>query len=312
MNPEPDMSSIETIEPTVPPKTAGQGEFARFVARFAEDRVALFGFVLLVAVLSIALLAPLLAPQNPYDLAKVDIMDSRQPPGGIAGDGFTMWLGSDGVGRDLLSGILYGLRISLTVGIVSGVLAATLGLILGLTAAYMGGRIETLIMRIVDLQLSLPSVLVALILVAVLGKGVDKIILALVVVQWAYYARTVRASALVERRKEYVEAARSLGLSHARTVFKHILPNCLAPVIVIATVQTAHAISLEATLSFLGVGLPQTEPSLGVLIANGFQYMLSGNYWISFFPGLALLVTIVAINLVGDRLRDVLNPRLER
>ncbi len=288
--------SAATAQPARP-----QGEFARFAARFAEDRIAVFGLVLLVIIVLLAVLAPFIAPQNPYDLAKVDIMDSRQPPGAKAGDGFSMWLGSDGMGRDLVSGILYGLRISLTVGVLSGIIAATLGLILGLVAAYAGGKTETLIMRLVDLQLSLPSVLVALILVALLGKGIDKIILALVVVQWAYYARTVRGSALVERRKEYVEAARSLGLSHARTVFRHILPNCLAPVIVIATVQTAHAISLEATLSFLGVGLPQTEPSLGVLIANGFQYMLSGKYWISFFPGLALLLTIVAINLVGDR-----------
>ncbi|MCA1951667.1 MAG: ABC transporter permease [Hyphomicrobiales bacterium] len=291
---------------------AGAGGLGRFARRFAEDRVALFGLVLLLVIAGLALIAPFIAPQNPYDLARVDIMDSRQPPGARAGDGFTMWLGSDGVGRDLVSGILYGLRISLAVGLVSGLIAAAIGMTLGLVAAYAGGRTETLIMRLVDLQLSLPSVLVALILVALLGKGIDKIILALVIVQWAYYARTVRGSALVERRKEYVEAARSLGLSHARTVFRHILPNCLAPVIVIATVQTAHAISLEATLSFLGVGLPQTEPSLGVLIANGFQYMLSGKYWISFFPGIALLVTIVAINLVGDRLRDVLNPRLER
>jgi peptide/nickel transport system permease protein len=141
---------------------------------------------------------------------------------------------------------------------------------------------------------------------------VDKIIFALVVVQWAYYARTVRGTALVERNKEYVEAAQSLGLSKTRVIFRHILPNCLAPVIVVLTVQTAHAISLEATLSFLGVGLPQTEPSLGVLIANGFQYMMSGRYWISVFPGLALLFTIVSINLVGDRIRDVLNPRLEK
>jgi peptide/nickel transport system permease protein len=294
------------------PAVAVETPFARFAHRFAEDRIALAGLAILVLIIVVAALAPFISPQNPYDLGKVDIMDSRQPPGSKAGDGYTMWLGSDGVGRDLVSGILYGLRISLIVGVVSGILAATIGLVLGLVAAYAGGKTETIIMRIVDLQLSLPSVLVALILVALLGKGVDKIILALVVVQWAYYARTVRGSALVERRKEYVEAARSLGLSHARTVFKHILPNCLAPVIVIATVQTAHAISLEATLSFLGVGLPQTEPSLGVLIANGFQYMLSGKYWISFFPGLALLLTIVAINLVGDRLRDVLNPRLEK
>jgi peptide/nickel transport system permease protein len=291
---------------------ATESPFRRFVAQFLEDRLAVFGLGLLLLVVALAVFAPLIAPQNPYDLASVDLMDSRQPPGAKAGDGFTMWLGSDGVGRDLVSGILYGLRISLAVGALSGLIAATIGMSVGLVAAYIGGWVENLLMRIVDLQLSLPTVLVALILVAMLGKGVDKIIVALVVVQWAYYARTVRGSALVERRKEYVEAVQSLGLSHARIVFRHILPNCLAPVIVIATVQTAHAIALEATLSFLGVGLPQTEPSLGVLIANGFQYMLSGSYWISTFPGVALLITIVAINLVGDRLRDVLNPRLEK
>lgn len=225
---------------------------------------------------------------------------------------FIFLLGSDGGGRDLYSAILYGLRISLSVGALSGVIAMLAGASIGLIAAYIGGWVEAAIMRIVDLQLSLPAVLVALILVAVLGKGIDKIILALVIVQWAYYARTVRASALIERRKEYVDAALCLDLSPARILFRHILPNCLAPLIVVGTVQTAHAIALEATLSFLGVGLPQTEPSLGVLIANGFQYMLSGRYWISFFPGIALLATIVSINLVGDRLRDVLNPRLKK
>jgi peptide/nickel transport system permease protein len=296
--------------PAAPPRE--ETPLRRFVAQFMEDRVAVLGLAMLAAILLLALAAPLIAPQNPYDLASVDIMDSKQQPGVKAGEGFTMWLGSDGVGRDLLSGILYGLRISLMVGVVSGLIAASVGMTLGLVAAYAGGRVESFIMRVVDLQLSLPAVLVALILVAMLGKGVDKIIIALVVVQWAYYARTVRGSALVERRKEYVEAAQSLGLSHARIVFRHILPNVLAPVIVIATVQTAHAIALEATLSFLGVGLPQTEPSLGVLIANGFQYMLSGSYWIATFPGVALLFTIFAINLVGDRMRDVLNPRLEK
>ncbi|MCP4562056.1 MAG: ABC transporter permease [Bosea sp.] len=304
----------EAALPAAAPPAEAKEEtpFRRFVRSFVEDRLALFGLALFVLIVLLALAAPLIAPQNPYDLASVDVMDSRQAPGSVAGEGFTMWLGSDGVGRDLLSGILYGLRISLMVGAFSGILAASIGAAIGLIAAYAGGRTENAIMRLVDLQLSLPSVLVALILVAALGKGVDKIIIALVMVQWAYYARTVRGSALVERRKEYVEAAQSLGLSHARTVFRHILPNCLAPVIVIVTVQTAHAISLEATLSFLGVGLPQTEPSLGVLIANGFQYMLSGSYWISVFPGFALLMTIVSINLVGDRLRDVLNPRLEK
>jgi peptide/nickel transport system permease protein len=167
-------------------------------------------------------------------------------------------------------------------------------------------------MRIVDIQLSFPAILVALILLAVLGQGTDKIIIALVTVQWAYYARTVRGTALVERRKEYVEAARCLALSHRRILFRHLLPNCLPPLIVVATVQVAHAIALEATLSFLGIGLPITEPSLGLLIANGFEYMLSGKYWISVFPGVALLITIVSINLVGDQLRDVLNPRLQK
>jgi peptide/nickel transport system permease protein len=223
-----------------------------------------------------------------------------------------MWLGSDGAGRDMLSGILYGLRISLGVGVASGLIAFALGMAVGLAAAYFGGRTDAFIMRVVDLQLSFPAILVALILVAILGKGVDKVIVALVLVQWAYYARTVRGSALVERRKEYIEAAHCLALPASRIVFRHLLPNCLAPMIVVGTLQTAHAISLEATLSFLGVGLPQTEPSLGLLIANGFEYMLSGKHWISFFPGAALLVTIMSINLVGDRLRDVLNPRLDR
>ncbi len=286
--------------------------FTRFRKGFFEDKVAVAGLILFSIIVALALLAPLITPQNPYDLRSVDLMDSRLKPGSVAGEGFTTWLGTDGVGRDLYSGILYGLRISLMVGFLSGLIAASIGMAVGLIAAYAGGRVETILMRIVDLQLSLPAVLIALILVAALGKGVDKIIFALVVVQWAYYARTVRGNALVERRKEYVEAAQSLGLSNARVVFRHIMPNCLAPVIVIVTVQTAHAIALEATLSFLGVGLPQTEPSLGVLIANGFQYMLSGSYWISFFPGLALLLTIVSINLMGDRIRDVLNPRLEK
>ena len=175
-----------------------------------------------------------------------------------------------------------------------------------------GGKVDTVIMRIVDLQLSFPAILVSLMLLAILGRGVDKIIIALVMVQWAYYARTVRGAALVERKREYIEAARCLALSHRRIVFRHLLPNCLPPLIVVGTVQVAHAIALEATLSFLGIGLPVTQPSLGLLIANGYEYLLSGRYWISTFPGVALLVTIVAINLVGDQLRDVLNPRLQK
>ena len=294
-------------------RPAAQTPFQRFVADFAESRLATIAFILLIATMLLALIAPWIVPQNPYDLAQVDILDSRLPPGTPSSSGkYTHWLGTDGAGRDLVSAMLYGLRISLAVGVMSGLIAMALGAAIGLVAAYAGGRVENVIMRIVDLQLSFPAILVALMLIAILGKGVDKIIIALVTVQWAYYARTVRGSALVESRKEYVEAARCLGLSNGRILFRHILPNCLPPLIVVVTVQTAHAISLEATLSFLGVGLPQTEPSLGLLISNGFQYMLSGNYWISFFPGLVLLATIVVINLVGDQLRDVLNPRLSK
>ncbi len=286
--------------------------FQRFRAEFLESRIASGALVILVIIVLLAVLAPWITPQNPYDLAQVDVLDGRLPPGSKAYAGYTMWLGSDGAGRDLYSAILYGLRISISVGLASGVIALFFGMAVGLIAAYVGGRTEAVIMRVVDLQLSFPAALVALMLVAALGKGVDKIILALVVAQWAYYARTVRATALVERGKEYVEAAQCLGLSRMRIVFRHILPNCLAPLIVVGTVQTAHAISLEATLSFLGVGLPQTEPSLGVLIANGFEYLLSGRYWISVFPGIALLTTVASINLVGDQLRDVLNPRLKK
>lgn len=296
------------------PVVAGPVEtpWRRFVASYCESKVAIGAFFMLLVVVAIALFAPWISPQDPYDLAVVSIMDSRLPPGEQMFSGQTAYLGTDGAGRDMLSAIFYGLRTSLGVGVMSGLVALCVGMTVGLAAAYFGGRTDTIIMRIVDMQLSFPAILVALILLAILGKGVDKIIVALVIAQWAYYARTVRGSALVERRREYIEAAACLALSHRRIVFRHLLPNVMPPLIVVGTLQTAHAISLEATLSFLGVGLPQTEPSLGLLISNGFEYMLSGKYWISFFPGVALLVTIVSINLVGDQLRDVLNPRLER
>jgi peptide/nickel transport system permease protein len=285
----------------------------RFAADFLSSRLAVAGLLLLVIVIAIAVLAPWIAPQNPYDLAKLDLLDSRLEPGTrSAGSSFTYLLGTDGQGRDMLSAIFYGLRVSLTVGVTSGLIALTVGGLLGVLAAYAGGRFEQLLMRVVDIQLGFPAILVALILIAVLGKGVDKIIIALVCVQWAYYARTARSAALVERSKEYIEAARGLGLGRARIMFRHLLPNALPPLIVVGTVQVAHAIALEATLSFLGLGLPTTEPSLGLLIANGYEYLLSGKYWISMYPGVALLLTILSINLVGDQLRDQLNPRLAR
>ncbi len=293
---------------------AGREEtpFRRFVVDFAQSRLAVAGLVAMALIGLAAAIAPWISPQNPYDLAQLDIMDGRMPPGSVSADGLKFWLGTDDQGRDMLSGILYGLRISLLVGAGSALIAGVIGSTLGLVAAYAGGRTETVIMRLVDLQLAFPSILVALMILAILGKGIGNVMLALVMVEWAYYARTARGTALAERRREYIEAAECLALSRARIVFRHLLPNCMPPLIVVGTFQMARAIALEATLSFLGLGVPVTEPSLGLLIANGYQYMLSGKYWISFYPGIALLITIMAINLVGDQLRDVLNPKLRR
>ena len=298
---------------SAPSQARAQGPWRRFAAQYAQSRLAMVGAVLLGLLIIAAVLAPWLAPQNPYDLAQLDILDARLAPGAHAGAGtHTYWLGTDEQGRDMLSAMLYGLRISIGIGVVSTLIALAIGTTLGLLAGYAGGRIEALIMRIADLQLSFPAILIALMLIAVLRPGLGNIVIALVAVQWAYYARTARSAALVERRKEYIEAALGLGLSAPRILFRHLLPNCLPPVIVIAALQIANAILLEATLSFLGLGVPITEPSLGLLISNGQQYLLSGKYWISVYPGVLLAVTIVAINLVADRVRDVLNPRLQR
>ena len=283
-----------------------------FLREFRQDRVAVVAVVVLALIVLLALLAPWITPQNPYDLANLVLMDARRPPGHVGSKGFTHWLGTDAQGRDLLSAILYGLRISLQVGLMAGAIAFALGASLGTLAGFAGGRTETLIMRIIDLQLSFPAILLALVLSALLGQGKWPLIAALVTAQYAYFARTAHGAASSERSKDYVEAALSTPLSHARVAFRHVLPNCLPPLIVVATVQVANSIALEATLSFLGLGMPVSEPSLGMLIANGFQYMLSGRYWISIYPGIALIVLIVAINLVGDQIRDQLNPRLKR
>ena len=289
-----------------------QTPFRRFLSDYCESKLAVAGFVLLMVILFIALFAPLISPQDPYDLRQLDVMDARLEPGAKLGNGKTALLGTDDQGRDMLSGIFYGMRISLFVGFTSTLLALLIGATLGMIAAWLGGRTDNILMRIADIQLSFPPILIALILLALLGQGLGKIVTALVTVQWAYYARTIRGAALVERRREYIEAAQVLALPASRIVFRHLLPNCLPPLIVVATVQIASAITLEATLSFLGLGLPITEPSLGLLIANGFNYLMSGKYWISMYPGVALVLMVIAINLVADQLRDVLNPRLQK
>lgn len=280
------------------------------ITRHLPRRPTVRGPVLtLLVIAALALLAPFLAPQDPYDLAGLSIFDNRLAPGTTGLDGRFYLLGTDDQGRDMLSAILYGLRISLIVGLLATAVAAALGTTVGLLAAYAGGLAETLLMRLVDFMLGFPATLVALLLLAVLGRGVDKVVLAIVLVQWATYARIMRAGALVERRKDYVEAAVSLGFPIRRILAVHMLPNCIQPILVVATIQVASAIATEATLSFLGVGVPITEPSLGLLIANGFDYLLSGEYWIAFFPGLALLALVASINLAGDRLRRALDPR---
>lgn len=284
----------------------------RFWAGFSANAVAVAALAVVALIVLVAITAPLIAPQDPYDLAGLQLMDARRPPGHIGSGGYLHLLGTDAQGRDLFSAILYGLRISVQMGLAAGLFALAIGSTLGITAAYLGGRFEVAVMRMVDLQLSFPAILLALVLVALLGQGKAQLITALVAAQYAYFARTAYGAAAAERRKDYIEAARATPLSGRRIVFRHLLPNCLPPLIVVATVQIANSIALEATLSFLGLGLPITEPSLGMLISNGFPYMMSGRYWISVYPGIALILLIVAINLVGDEVRDQLNPRLRR
>ena len=285
---------------------------AGFWAEFRENRGAVVALVVVVVAVAATLVAPLIAPQDPYDLANLDLMDARRAPGFLGSSGYVHWLGTDAQGRDLFSAILYGLRISLQMGLMAGGLALTMGAVLGTVAAFLGGRVEAVIMRVVDLQLSFPAILLALVLAALLGQGKTQLVIALVTAQYAYFARTAHGAAAAERGKDYVEAALSTPLPARRVMFRHVLPNCLPPLIVVATVQVANSIALEATLSFLGLGLPPTEPSLGMLIANGAQYLASGRYWISIYPGIALMAILVAINVVGDQVRDQLNPRLKR
>ena len=281
-------------------------------AEYRASPVAVAALAVVVLIVLLAVFAPWIAPQDPYDQSGLDLSDARLEPGETGSGGYPHLLGTDNAGRDLLSAILYGLRLSLMISVTAGGIALVVGTAVGLIAAYYGGWPGALLMRIVDLQLSLPAILLALVLVAMLGQGVPQLMAALVAAQYAYFARTAFGAASAERRKDYIEAALSTPLPGRRVLLRHLLPNTLPPLIVVVTVQIATAISLEATLSFLGLGLPVTQPSLGLLIANGFQFLLSGRYWISVYPGIALMVTVLAINLVGDQLRDVLNPRLQK
>ncbi|WP_439548610.1 ABC transporter permease [Falsiroseomonas sp.] len=267
-----------------------------------------------------AVLAPWIAPHNPFDLASLQLMDAFKPPAWTDEGDPTYLLGTDDQGRDVLSAIMYGARVSLLVGFCAVLLSVSLGITVGLAAGYMGGTVDAVLMRIADIKLTFPTILVALLIDGVVRAALPRevhdqialyvVIFAIGISNWPSFARTVRGSTLVERNKEYVQAARVIGLSKSRIMITHVLPNVLGPVLVIATLNLGFAVLAEATLSFLGVGVPPTQPSLGTLIRIGNDFLFSGEWWITIFPGIALIVLVLSVNLLGDWLRDALNPKL--
>ncbi len=267
-----------------------------------------------------SVLAPIIAPYNPWDQTGIDIMDSEIPPVGSVGADSRFLLGTDAMGRDLLSAIMYGTGISIVIGVFATMLQAALGISIGLVAGYFGGRLDSFLMRIADIQLSFTTLMVAIIILALFQATVGirfyedfaivVIVLVIGIAEWPQYARTVRACVLAEKKKEYVDAARVIGLRPIAIIYRHILPNTFSPLIVISTVQIANAIITEAALSFLGLGMPVTKPSLGSMIRNGFEFIFSGSWWITLLPAVVLIVLILSINLLGDWLRDTLNPKI--
>ncbi len=284
---------------------------SEFAHNFARSGSAIVG-TLLIALFAFAIVfGPALVAQDPYDIASLNLLDSYKPPMWLAGGDPAFPLGTDGQGRDILAAIIYGARASVMIGLVGMIASFLIGTTLGLLAGYYGGLLDAVIMRIADIQLSFPSILIALFLMSAVGTGIDKVLIALTAVGWVVYARTTRGSTLAEIEKEYVHAARVAGLPDRRIIAFHVLPNVLTPLIVIATIQVGTFVLIEASLSFLGVGVPITEPSLGLLVKNGFDVLLSGLWWTSVFPGLAIMLLVFGINLFGDFLRDELNPRLK-
>jgi peptide/nickel transport system permease protein len=287
---------------------------------FKHSPLTIFAAILAAICIFGAVLSPILAPHNPYDLTQISLLNSNLPPAWKAEGNASFLLGTDQQGRDILSTIMYGSRVSLLVAVCAVAMSIVLGVSLGLIAGYVGGRLESFIMRVADIQLSFPAILVALLIAGVGRAYIPRdmqdalalyvIIISIGLTNWVQYARTVRGSTLVEKNKEYVQAARVIGVSKWRIMVKHVLPNVLGPVLVIATLNVATAILTEATLSFLGVGMPSTQPSLGTLINEGNNYLFSGEWWITIFPGVALIVMVISVNLLGDWLRDALNPKL--
>ncbi len=291
-----------------------------FFYHFKRDKIAIFSSIIFFIFIIFAFFSPLIAPFDPYDLKILDIMDSELPPLWQQGGDSRFLLGTDDQGRDLWSTILYGMRVSLLIGILAVLLQGVIGITVGLVSGYVGGRTDSILMRIADVQLSFSTLMVAIIILAIVQSAFGSaafnqwamIILILIIglAEWPQIARTVRSSVLAEKEKEYVDAAKVMGFGSIRIMFKHILPNCLSPIFVISTVQIANAIITEASLSFLGLGMPVTEPSLGSLISIGKQYLFSGSWWITLIPGGFLIVLVIVINLLGDFLRDTFNPKL--
>jgi peptide/nickel transport system permease protein len=287
---------------------------------FRHSPVAVAAFAVFMVCAVAAVLAPWIAPHNPFDLKTLNLMDALTPPRWSEGGKAAFLLGTDDQGRDVLSAIMYGARVSLLVGLASVALALFLGVTLGLLAGYAGGKIDAFIMRVADVQLSFPAILIALLIDGVFRAALPRdahsnvalfvLVLAIGLSNWVQYARTVRGSTMVEKNKEYVQAARVIGIPAFAIMLRHLLPNVLGPVLVLATINIATAILTEATLSFLGVGVPPTQPSLGTLIRIGNDFLFSGEWWINIFPGAALVTIVLSINLLGDWLRDALNPRL--
>ncbi len=284
---------------------------SEFFHNFVRSPGAVAGLLIVIFFLIVVLIGPACTPQNPYDIASLDLMDAYKPPLWMDGGDSAFVLGTDEQGRDILSAIVYGSRISLFIGVAVVLLSCVIGTFFGLVAGYFGGRMDSILMRVVDIQLSFPAMLVALFIMAAFGRGLGKLIVALTIVGWVLYARTVRGSVLVERNKEYVDAAKLIGLSPFPIIVRHVLPNVLTPLIVIATIHVGTVILTEATLSYLGVGVPVTEPSLGLLVKNGYDVLFSGLWWSSVFPGVFIMLLVFGINLLGDFLRDEFNPRLK-
>lgn len=287
---------------------------------FKRDPIAITSFLIMTFLIIIGLSAPIIAPHNTYDTATIDIMDAEIPPSWMEEGQQKFFLGTDIQGRDLLSTMIFGLRVSFIIGCGAVIVQALIGILVGLLAGYLGGKTDAFLMRITDIQFAIPYLIVAIFTSAIfklafgVGRYEDMAVFLLIIIigvsHWPIYARTVRASVLGEKNKEYVEAARVIGLSRWSIMFRHILPNTMTPVLVISTIQVAEAIMSEAALSFLGLGMPITKPSLGSLIRSGFEYIFSGSWWITFFPGILLVVFVLVILLLGDWLRDVLNPKL--